>query len=383
MNRIRRLDKEVIAERDAYEKKEEIESSQENLFEKKKWHQKTWVRAVAFLLAMALVITELISRLASGTITTTVAGLQPQVLLDGEIVELLENPMDVIAKIKKAEFAAKKEQQEIQDACVKAETLIAEGNYEGALEQVDFLMENADLTEDNLSEMKKIKTALFFSSGQFEEARKGCTEFIEADQDENGYYHFIRSVCDIQEEKFESAREDILKAMEMGYEDPALCYVHLAFCENYLEDYEKVLEYTNQALELDADEVYRLTLIYLQAVASLKLEHFDESITYIDTLLQEEAYEKDHQLYYYRGVSWLTKEEYQKAYDDFQKAFEYGEETSLLYYNRGVAALGLNKLEEAENNLEEVIKRGDEKNLIATAEEILSLLRQQSQMLTE
>lgn len=344
--------------------------------EKKKWHQKTWVRGIAFVLAMTLIISELIGRLASGTIANTV-GLQPQVLLDGEITEVLEHPMELIKEIKKTEYAAKKKQQDIQDACIKAENSIAEGNYKEALEQVDYLMEHAELDETSLLEMRKIQVALYFSDGRFEDARAGCSEFIEAGQDENGYYHFIRSVCDIQEEKFASAKEDILVALDKGYEDQSLCYVHLAFCENYLEDFEKVLEYSTQALELKVDEAYRLTLVYLQAVASLKLERFDESIMYIDQLLSEELYEKDSQLYYYRGVSWLTKEEYQRAYDDFQKAFEYGEETSLLYYNRGVAALGLNKLEEAEKDLKEVIDRGDEKELIATAEEIMLLLTSQ------
>lgn len=361
----------------------EVNAAEKEVPEKKKWHQKTWVRAIAFVLALTLILSELIGRLASGTIANTVSGLQPQVLLDEEITEILEHPMELIKEMKKTEYAAKKKQQEIQDACIKAESYITEGNYKEALEQVDYLMEHADLDETALLEMRKIQVALYFSDGRFEDARTGCSEFIEAGQDVNGYYYFIRSVCDIQEEKFASAKEDILKALDQGYEDQALCYVHLAFCENYLEDFEKVLEYTGKALEVGADEVYRLTLVYLQAVASLKLERFDESITYIDQLLKEEVYKKDSQLYYYRGVSWLTKEDYQKAYDDFQKAFEYGEETSLLFYNRGVAALGLNKLEEAEKDLNEVIERGDEKELIATAEEILTILGQQSQMLTE
>lgn len=343
----------------------------------KKWHQKTWVRLVALFLAFVLISTEIIYKFVSAPVR--INGLQPQILLDEEVREVLENPMQLLKDMRKVQYLNKEAQRKLVEACEKAESYIAEGKYEEALEPVSYIMENMEMSEEELWQLKATKTALYFASGFFEDARTGCNEIIDADRDTNGYHYFMRSVCDFQEEKFESSKSDLLQALEQGYEEPALCYVHLAFCENFLENYEKVLEYAKQAMELGADEIYHMTLTYLQAVASLKLEKFDDSIGYIDTLLAEEEYQKDGQLYYYRGVCYLTAEEYKKAYDDFEKSFDCGEDTTLLYYNRGVASLGLNDAESAMKDLEVVVERGDEAELKAAAEEILSLIGQQSE----
>lgn len=342
--------------------------------QQKKWHQKTWVRVVALLLVLTLISSEIIYKYISAP--KRITGLQPQILLDEEVREVLEDPIQLLEDMRKIQYLNKEAQRKLMEASEKAEKYIAEGKYEEAIEPVEYIMENMDLDESDLWQMKATRTALYFAAGDFEEARNGCTEIIEAGEDAEGYHYFMRSVCDFQEEKFESSKTDLMNALEAGYEDQSLCYVHLAFCENFLEDYVKVLEYSKQALELGADEVYHMTLVYLQAVASLKLEKFDESIKYIDLLLAEEEYQKDGQLYYYRGVCHLTNEDYQKAYDDFEESFACGEDTTLLYYNRGVASLGLNDIENAKKDMEVVVERGDEAELKTAAEEILSLIGQ-------
>ena len=124
------------------------------------------------------------------------------------------------------------------------------------------------------------------------------------------------------------------------------------------------------------------------AVASLKEEKFQDSISYITELLTTDQYRESGDLYFYRGVSELTLEEYQKAYDDFQEAMKYGlteaegtggegkkESDTMLYYNRGVAALGLNKTEEAVADLQKVVERNDNQELTDAAEELLDMLQ--------
>ena len=198
----------------------------------------------------------------------------------------------------------------------------------------------------------------------------------------------MRSVCSIQKEDYSQAKDDLLEALAHGYKDEALCYVHLAFCENYLEDYKEVLKYAELAEEKGAEDVYHTTLTYLMAVASLKEEKFQDSISYITELLETNQYKTSGDLYFYRGVSELTLEEYQKAYDDFQKAMKYGltnaqetggeqkkESNTMLYYNRGIAALGLNRQEDATEDLRKVVENNDYPELTEAAEELLDMLK--------
>lgn len=100
-----------------------------------------------------------------------------------------------------------------------------------------------------------------------------------------------------------------------------------------------------------------------------------------------DQYKKSGDLYFYRGVSELTLEEYQKAYDDFQKAMKYGltnaqetggeqkkESNTMLYYNRGIAALGLNRQEDATEDLRKVVENNDYPELTKASEELLDML---------
>lgn len=341
---------------------------------KEKWHHKKWVRIMAGCLAAVMLITEIILHFSPETPEVLPQVLDdPQVLVEPDIQEFLGNPEALTMALRQA----KKERADLMETAELAEEYIAAGEYEKAIEPVDELIEKMGLSGESLLQMEMTRTALCFSCGRFEEAAEGCTELIDQGRDEAGYYYFMRSVCSLQAEDYQSSRDDLLMALERGYEDQSLCYVHLAFCEYYLENYSKVLEYAGQARGLGVQEIYEPTLMYLQAIASLKQEQFEDSITYIDGLLATEAYAEDRELYYYRGVSCLAMEEYQDAYDDFNRAMECGEETTMLFYNRGVAALGLNMLEEAQADLEKVVEAGDQPELTQAAQEVLKLLTQE------
>ena len=77
------------------------------------------------------------------------------------------------------------------DACNKAEKLIKEEKYEEAIEPVDYLLKEMELTEEEKIQMKMTRTALCFSAGRFDEAMEGCTELINLDRSEEGYYYFM------------------------------------------------------------------------------------------------------------------------------------------------------------------------------------------------
>ena len=176
--------------------------------------------------------------------------------------------------------------------------------------------------------------------------------------------------------------------MDRGYEEEAFCYVYLTFCEYYLEDYEQVLSYAKEALSREPGDEYKGTLIYFQALANLNLGYFEESASCMTELLDMKEYKENGELYYYRGVSELTLEKYENAYEDFNLALKYGIPSAegdgddenmktMLYYNRGVAALALNRAEEARSDLQKVVERNNNAELVKASEELLELLNGQ------
>lgn len=357
-------------------KNQEHTKDRESKKEKRELHpmKKRW-RILAATLAAALLISELVMHYTPDAPASAMRALDPGRLVAPEVAEILENPMEVLDAVRNARY----QQKHLIKVANEAQNSIVSGDYEAAIPKIEELIENMELTEEERTQLEMTKTALYFSCEKFEEAEAGCSALIGQGGSDLGLYYFMRSVCRMQYGSYRESKEDLLKALEHNYEEEATCYVHLAFCENYLEEYDQMLLHANTAIEKGADEVYYLTLVYLQAVASLKLERFEESVGYINTLLDSEEYKEAGDLFYYRGVCFLAREEYQKAYDDFNSALSYGiaDEDggeSVLYYNRGVAALGLNKVNEAVADLEFVAKKGTNAELKAAAEEILQMI---------
>lgn len=112
-------------------------------------------------------------------------------LLDAQIQEVLKDPMKVLEAFKDAKRQLQDKQQKLLDACNKAEKLIKEEKYEEAIVPVDYLLKEMELTEEEKIQMKMTRTALCFSAGRFDEAMEGCTELINLDRSEEGYYYFM------------------------------------------------------------------------------------------------------------------------------------------------------------------------------------------------
>ena len=154
------------------EKKQQIRGPSENPGRTKmKWYRKKWLRVTAVCLVTVLVVSEFVIHYTAQQEIQTDFG--PETLLDAQIQEVLKDPMKVL------------------EACNKAEKLIKEEKYEEAIEPVDYLLKEMELTEEEKIQMKMTRTALCFSAGRFDEAMEGCTELINLDRSEEGYYYFM------------------------------------------------------------------------------------------------------------------------------------------------------------------------------------------------
>lgn len=325
---------------------------------KRKKKRNRIIKIVAAILALTLIVTEVGGRWATGA--PAVVGMDQQSLMRAQVTELLENS------------------KKVTSAYEDVERLIEEEKYGEALEKVDYMLEELTLERDEEMALETVQTALYFANGEFAKARAGCDKLIEDGRDTDGYYYFMSAVCDVQEEKYGSAKDKLLEALNREYSSPSLCYVHLALCENYLENFENVLDYVTKANETGVDEIYKYTLLYLQTIASLRLEQFEDTITYATTLLEHEDYKEDGELYYFKGVSEMTLERYDEAYADFESAMKFNTNEAIvtsLYYNLGVTALGLENAEDAIKNLSKVVERADDEDLKTASEELLETLQ--------
>ena len=110
-----------------------------------KWYRKKWLRITALCLAAVLVISELVIHYTSQQ--TVQAELGPQMLMDAQVQEVLKDPLRLLRAFKEAKGQLQDKQQKLLEACDQAEKLIKEEKYEEAIEPVDYLLKEMDLTE--------------------------------------------------------------------------------------------------------------------------------------------------------------------------------------------------------------------------------------------
>lgn len=396
---------------------------------KEAWHRNPWIRAIAIILVIAMIVTAVTPNLNIEPVQY-VDDQPTQALLDSDMQEAFSHPIELLDATREALYDQKKQEKKIRDAAKKAQDFIGQKKYALAVEPVTYLVEHAQLDQKQIASLRQTRAALCLASGDYAGAADDCSWLIREKYDEDGSVFFLRSVCEIRQAQYKESRDDLLSALEAGYSSPAVCYLHLAFCENYLEDYEKVLEYAQKTQQIGAPQGYEATLIYLEAVACLKLQRYSDAVVWLDQLLVYDDYKENGSLYYYRGLGELTQKKYQKAYDDFNKAMEYGfdggsgtgmqgetesesgisgtgrtavqpqsqesqtdqaagqpqdqaESLTTLYYNRAAALLGLERYEEAMEDFRRVIDRGDNPQLTEASQKVLKLFEEAAQAQTE
>ena len=353
--------------------------------EPKPWHRKTWLRIVALVIVVGMLASELLSRIVSSDALVISENQQTQTLIDSDLAEALKHPMELSDAYRKAVYRQKLEEQRKEKLLTlgqKAEEQIADGEYRKAVSTLDELLGEVTEDEADIWQLKIIRAQLLFSDGQKQKSEQACAEIIDAQMDEGGIAHFIRSLIHLADEDYASAREDILGALDAGYPQEDICDLHLAYCDYYLEDYESVLSYTAQAEEEGISEKYDYTILYLNAMSQLQLARYEDSIDSITKLLEmEEEKDSDGSLLYYRGVCSLALEDYKSSIADFKAAQEagFGEskddgtKKTMLLHNLGVAYAGRGKPKKAKKYMQEVISRGDDETLAKAAQDLLDM----------
>lgn len=219
-------------------------------------------------------------------------------------------------------------------------------------------------------------------------AKKDLTAYFElTDEDAKGQAAAMQAVCMMEDGSYDEATTYFKKAIDSGYEDPALLYSQSVKSGFAAGDYKRAIEHGEKALELiegkgtkkrpekaakiDATEVY-----FWIGLSHLALNHYKEAHENLSKVKDTKDDYPD--IDYYRGVCELALENYEKAAEDFSLSIEKNENTTACYYNRAVCYIHQERNDEAKADLENVVERGDEEDLKENAEALLANMQEEN-----
>lgn len=99
----------------------------------------------------------------------------------------------------------------------------------------------------------------------------------------------------------------------------------------------------------------------------------DRAEKYLTSAIERLA-DTDPELFYYRGVLRLAREDYEEALVDFDAAIGLGYGTALAYYNRGVCYLTLEDYERLLADMQKVVELNEDEELTQIAQQLIAEL---------
>ena len=108
--------------------------------------------------------------------------------------------------------------------------------------------------------------------------------------------------------------------------------------------------------------------------AAWAMRRFSAAMTGRKNTLPLRLADTDPELFYYRGVLRLAREDYEEALVDFDAAIGLGYGTALAYYNRGVCYLTLEDYERLLADMQKVVELNEDEELTQIAQQLIAEL---------
>ncbi len=206
------------------------------------------------------------------------------------------------------------------------------------------------LTGSELTEVEKsFQSGVYkMSLGLYEDAVSdfaACSE----DPDYAMASRYNTGLCYMYLEDYASALENFNACKEADYEMDGLAY-NRAVCSMSIGQYEDAIEAFNESIETES---YKTDAMYNCAVCNMVMGQHQEAIdkftAYIEAVEEnaEEGENVTDVATYYRGVSYLSNSEFDKAASDFDACVEAGVMVADSTFNRALSYLQGGKYEEA------------------------------------
>lgn len=239
------------------------------------------------------------------------------------------------------------------------------GDYAGALEQYEALY---SLFPEDASAHLNAQRCLFLL-GRYEQALSGFDSYIQSlppDQPDpyGGIADFLRAASLLQLGRNQEAAEGFEQAILVGY-DKASCLEQLTLCRFETGEYEKLLQAGQELIDLEEGTISSPALLYQRmGIAALYLGDYQGALDYLE---QGETTAGNA---YYKGICYLSLQQFQQAVEAFTQSIEEGYMPQFSYYNRGVCHVSLEQYEKAREDMKKTLETGDDPDLIASAQDI-------------
>ena len=245
-------------------------------------------------------------------------------------------------------------------------------DYYAAMTEYELLYEKQSSDESHYLNALRCS----FLSGNYEGALGKFDGYLEQTGQDSDYYPvalFLRAACVMQLGRLDEAEEGFRQAIDFGYDEGA-CKEQIMLCSFERGEYQQTAQYGVELLETGA-KLNTPALMYQRLGASMMmLERYEDAVKYLD-----EAEKLELELpgnAYYRGVSLLALNQYERAAADFGTSIEQGFLTQFCYYNRGVCYVQLLDYEKAAQDMEMTLTSGEDAELIEAAGQIIQQIEE-------
>ena len=256
----------------------------------------------------------------------------------------------------------------LRDAvCIEAQLYMEANEAEKAIELINCYLEN----KEDIA-LRETLAQTYFTWWMHTSSARQYTHLLSITSENNGFYYMMRGMCKEQIKDYEGAIADFELAIENDCEDEYECYEHSAICSYRLEDYNKVIEYGEQAIRMASEQTEQYSLLRILGLTSIKLENHQKGIEYLSKAIEGDMELID--IYYHRGICYMAKNDYANAIIDFTKAIDNEQLEALSYYNRGICYLNIEEIECSKRDLLKVLDSDCDENLKHSAQELIETL---------
>lgn len=304
-----------------------------------KFYQKLWVRVVAIVLVIAMVVTGIFAQYGSNFSLLSAASQQT-----------------AIDATKKTDSLAS-----------LASLYVEAGKYQLAEKCYTKLIDAGNATTTIYSNRARCRLLLENYKGTIYDCEQ---YFAIGGIDTDGTIYAMQGTGLMNVENYTTAVEAFYQAILNGYKAPAEIYAQTMLCNYVLGDYEAVIGDCNKYLAIENKDTAKA--YQWLGFAQMELSQFDNAKTSFSTCISVEDTIKD--IHYYKGVCNTTLQNYEEALQDYTESINRGESLQLSYYNRGLCYLSLGKYEDARNDFQITTTLTDDVSIVTTAQDLLTQL---------
>lgn len=244
------------------------------------------------------------------------------------------------------------------------------GNLEGALEAMNRMVLAAlDDTEKAYAYAERGRVRYLLSQEEKAVADIRLAKKLDAGVLTDAHYAIV-GLYEYNNADYSNSHEDFLKAARLSEDGNAEYYEQAILCSYLMQDYESIKTTVEEAKKKDK---MTASSLLIEGILLFSEEKYEEAVTALSASINTGNIVLG--AHYYRGLSRLAMNEFEKAAEDFTEALQWEDNIYECLFNRGVCYYALGENKKALVDFQNVMDNSSEESLAASAEELVSALK--------